>query len=523
MATTLGFKDILDLPMWRPEAPALAASAAGSSLSWDMRNGETNTPYIYLLRSATAFDFYDPTTGEWGALASPALAGTFGAGATSIMHPSQGPRGTIAAGATTTTFTLTTALPAAVGVNQLANRGDGIGYRIAVIGNSAGGSGLIEYRNIIANTAGTTPTITLDAALSFTPALGDGYEIRAGRVFLLSAGTLAAGVWKYYEIATNSFSGNLATTNLPATIGTDSSGIALSESHVPSNRNSGEGFVSGSSTYNASSSKNCILATATSATTITGSGMNAALRTNEYRNFQVRIVQDTVTPTAVGQRRNITSHTSGDTGVFTVPTWTVTPSSSARFVIENNDDRILLRSSASTSFFTYNITANTWDVSTFTAGGSASGAGVKMCQSFGIEYDTSGNARHSFIYIIRGAATSTIDVLDIAGGANGTISAGITYGHLGQTFTTGTCGAYDPITSKGRYLHLNINGTQRMARFDVRNRKLDAETYLRFPQGAAIVGDKMAMALFVDGATKVNTVYHLTNTQTQMFSLLVQS
>jgi hypothetical protein len=520
MTTTVGFKEILDLPMWRPEAPALAPSGAGMSLSWDMRNGETNTPYIYFLRSATAFDFYDPTTGEWGTLASPALAGTFGAGATSVMHPTQGPRGTIAAGATTTTFTLTTALPAAVGVNQLANRGDGIGFRIMVIGNSAGGSGLVEYRNIVANTAGTTPTITVDVALSFTPALGDGYEIRAGRVFLLSAGTLAAGVWKFYDIATNSFSGNLATTNLPGTIGTDSSALALSESHVPNNRNSGEGFVNGGSTY--AGGKNCIQATASSATTITGSGMTA-IQTNEYRNFQVRIVQDTVTPTAVGQRRNITSHTSGATGVFTVPSWTVTPSSSARFVIENNDDRILLRSSASTSFFCYNITANTWDTSTFTAGGSASGAGVKMCQSFGITYDTSGNARHSFIYIIRGAGTSTIDVLDIAGGANGSISAGIVYGKLGQTFTAGTCGAYDPVTRGGRFLHLNINGTQRMARFDVRNRVLDAQTYLRYPQGAAVVGDKMAMALFVDGATKINTVYHLTNTQPQMFSYLVQN
>lgn len=521
MATTLGFKEILDLPMWRPESPALAASAAGSSLSWDMRNGETNTPYIYLLRSATAFDFYDPTTGEWGALASPALTGTFGAGATSVMHPTQGPRGTIASGATTTTFALTTALPAAVGVNQLANRGDGIGYRIAIIGNSAGGSGLIEYRDIVANTAGTTPTITVSPALSFTPALGDGYEIRAGRIFMLSAGTLAAGMWKFYDIATNSFSGNLATTNLPATIGTDSSAIAFSESHVPHNRNAGEGFVAGASTYNGGL-KQCIAATAATSTTITGSGMPAVLQANEYRNFQVRIVQDTTTPTAVGQRRNITSHTGGANGVFTVAAWAVTPSATARFVIENNDDRILLRTSASTSFFTYNIGANTWDATTFTAGGSAPGAGVKLCQSFGIEYDTSGNARHSFVYIIRGAASTTIDVLDIAGGANGSISASIVYGKLGQTFTTGTCGAYDPITSKGRFLHLNVNGTQRMARFDVRNRVLDAETYLRFPQGAAIVGDKMAMALFVDGTTKVNTVYHLTNSQSQMFSLLVQ-
>ena len=67
---------------------------------------------------------------------------------------------------------------------------------------------------------------------------------------------------------------------------------------------------------------------------------------NEYRNFQIRIVEDTVNPTAVGQRRNITSHTAGASPVYTVPAWTVTPSANANFVIENNGDRILLWASA---------------------------------------------------------------------------------------------------------------------------------------------------------------------------------
>ena len=56
-----------------------------------------------------------------------------------------------------------------------------------------------------------------------------------------------------------------------------------------------------------------LTATATGATSITGTvaGADAAVLLNEYRNFQIRIVEDTVTPTAVGQRRNITSHTAG--------------------------------------------------------------------------------------------------------------------------------------------------------------------------------------------------------------------
>jgi len=519
MATTLNFKDFYDLPMWRPEAPALANTAAGSSLAWDNRNNVNGTPYIYYLRSATAFDAFNPLTGDWMALASPALAGTFGAGAGAIAMPSQGPRGTLAAGGTTTKIILSTALPAAVGVNQLANRGDGVGFKIRIITNATGSAGKIEERTIVANTAGTTPTIWLDAALSAAPILNDGYEIRSGRIFLLSAGVLAAGAWKYYDIATNSYSGSLSITNLPATVGTDTNFVALSESYVPNSRSPGEGFVTGSGTYDGG--KMCIVATASSATTITGSGMFTDLQANEYTNFQVRIVEDTTNPTSVNQRRRISSHTAGATGVFTVPTWTVTPSATAKFVIENDDDKILARSTATTSVYTYNITANTWDTTTFAAG-TAHGAGIIFEQSFGIDRDIGSNARHSHLFCFLGGASANVDVLDIAGSATGTWSANIAYANKNQTFTTGTSGAYDPATLGGKYLHICINGTQRMARFDMKNRVLETSAYLRFPQGAALVGQKLANGLFIDGSTKSNFVYQLTNTQAQMFSMVVQ-
>jgi hypothetical protein len=518
MATTLNFKDVVDLPQWRPEAPTLAASAAGMTIASDMRNNATRHPYMYLLRSTTALDFFDPTTGDWMPLASPTLGGSIVGGATAVFNPSQGPRGTLAAGSTTTNLVLSTALPASVGANQLANRGDGVGFRIRVIGNTAGGSGIIEERTIIANSSGTTPQITLDSALSFTPATGAGYEILSGRVFMLSAGTTAAGFWKHYDIATNSYSGNLATTNLIATISTDSFIVPLSEQYVPNDRVPGSGFVNGGASYNAAAPINCIQATAASGTTITGSGMTA-INTNEYRNFQVRIVEDTVTPTAVGQRRRITSHTSGATGVFTVPTFTVTPSSSAKFVVENDDDKMILRTSAVTTTYTYNIAGNAWDTTTFSASGSACGFGTCGAQAFGITRDATGNTTHSEIVLIRGGASNAIDILDIAGGANGLWTNGITYGNQSQTFTTGTCAQYAPATLGGRFIYLNVNGTQRMARFDIRNNVMDTNSYLRFPQGTAIVGGKMGLYTFIDGATKLGFIYHLTNSSTNLFSL----
>jgi len=524
MATTLNFKDIIDLPQWRPESPTLAASSAGASIASDLRNDDTRHPFIYYLKSLTGFDAFDPTTSEWIPLASPALASSFVAGSTSVFHPSGGPRGTIAAGATTTSITLTTALPAAVGVNQLANRGDGEGFVIRIIGSAAGSSGKIEERRIVANTSGTTPTITLDVALSFTPATGDAYEIISGRVFLLGGGTNAAGIWKYYDIATNSFSGNLANTNLPVAVTVDSAMISLSELHVSNDRKPGEGLVDGGATYNAASTFDCIASdviTVPTANTITGTGM-PSLFTNEYRNFQIRIVEDTVNTTAVGQRRRISSHTSGTGATFTVSTnFTVTPSSSAKFVVENDDDKIFMRSSSGALIYNYNITANTWDTTTW-AVPVANGNGSAGAQSFGITRDTTGNARHSFVYFVRGGASAAIDVLDIAGAATGSWSNDIVYGNKAQTFTTGTCAIYAPATLGGRFLNINVNGTQRMARFDLRNRVMDSQSYLRFPQGTAVNGVKMGHALFIDGATKLSFIYHLTNSQTQMFSLAVQ-
>lgn len=514
MPTTLSSKPIIDVPLWRPESPTVGVHAAGGCITSDLRNDATRIPALYFLRSAASLDVFDPIAGEWLPLASPALVGTFGAGAACVFHPA-GPAGTLAAGGTTTTVVLNTALPASVAVNQLANRGDGVGFTIRIITG-----GRTEERTIIANTAGTTPTLTLSAALTSAPAAGDTYEMLSGRVFLLNAGASASGIWKYYDIATNSYA-TLSSSGLFATINLDSVLVALSELYVPSDRAPGSGFVSGAGTYNAAAPIQCIVGNGTTTTSITGQGMSA-IRANEYRNFQVRIVEDTVTPTAVGQRRRIFDHTAGSAAAFTVATaWTVTPSSGAKFVIENDNDKIILRTSASTLLYNYNIAASTWDTSTWAAP-VANGAGSVAAQSFGTVWDASGQARHSYIYFVRGGGTSSIDVLDIAGATTGAWTNAITYGKSNQTFTTGTSGCYLPATLGGRYLVLNVNGTQRQARFDLRNRTLDAYTYLRFPQGTAAVGNRMATTTFIDGATKLGFAYQLTTSQAWFFSVAAQ-
>lgn len=517
MVTTVAFKDVLDLPVWRPESPPLATPAAGMAMAWDMRNNSYRVPHIYFLRGVSLLDAFDPINGDWIPLASPGLGGSIAAGSAAIFHPSQGPSGTISAtGANTTSFALTTALPAAVGVNQLANKGDGTGFRVRVIGAS---SGKTETRTVVACTSGTTPRLWLDSALSFTPTAADTYEFLSGRVFMLAAGVTAAGYWKYYDVLTNSYSGNLAVTNLPTTIGTDSAMVALADAHVPYNRQHGEGFINGSAT---SDGLNCIQATAANSTSITASSISADIAADEYRNFQVRIVEDSVNLTAVGQRRRISTHTSGAAAVFTVASFAVTPSSSAKFVVENDNDKIILRTSAVNTTYTYNINGNTWDTTTFAAGGGTTSAGTIAEQGFGYTRDIGVNARHSQIYVFRGGGTSTLDILDIAGASTGSWSTSVTYGKLGQTFTTGTTGAYDPWYREGRIMHININGTGRHARFDLKNRTLDAGPYNRFAQSTAVVGQRMAAGLFVDGSTKVPLIYEINSSQAYMHSYVVQ-
>lgn len=512
MPTTLAFKPLIDLPEWRPIANAPAASGAGTQMVAGLRNNSDRGAYVYLLTGNAALWAYDVEDDDWMALASPGLAGTFGAGAGAVMMPAWGPRGVLAGGNTTSSVVLSTALPAAVAPNQLANKGNSNGFKIRIIGNSAGGSGKTESAYIVGNTGGTTPTIYLDTPLSFTPQAGDAYEIRSGRLYLLGAGTLAAGIWKYYDIATNSFSGNLATTNLPATIGTDSSFVALDESYVPYDADPGEGYFG------------ILTGTGSAASTITGhaAGGDAGVLANEYRNFQIRIAEDTVNPQAVGQRRNITSHTAGASPVYTVPAWTVSPSPNAKYVIENNGDRLLLWSSASSNTFTYNITANAWDTTTFAARSAAHAAGSIACPSFFIRPDAQKLARHGYVYVFRGGAGAVMDLFDIAGNTAGAWTANIVYGGSGQTLTTGTTMTPDPYTGGGRFCFINVSGTQRCLKFDVKNRVLSPAFFLRYPMGTAAVGQRMSTAMFVDGDTKLVFIILQRMAGAECFEMAVQ-
>jgi hypothetical protein len=292
-------------------------------------------------------------------------------------------------------------------------------------------------------------------------------------------------------------SGNLSTTNLPATISGDTSLVCLNESHVPYDKIPGEGFVVGASTYDGAKYR-CLLATATAAGTLTGQAAagDAAVLVNEYRNFQIRIVEDAVNTTAVGQRRLITSHTAGASPVYTLASnWTVTPSANCKYVIENSNYVLCWTASLATTH-TYaqdaigSMTADTWNTTQFVALPATTGLGTMSFQSFGIVPDTAKNARHSHIFVFRGSSTVTLYRLDIAGAATGSVSTE-TYGSMSSVlFSTGASIAYDPICNNGKYAYIVFGAVPQTYRFNCLTRTLEPWAMFMFAHSTVVAGNK---------------------------------
>jgi hypothetical protein len=270
--------------------------------------------------------------------------------------------------------------------------------------------------------------------------------------------------------------------------------------------------------------RSALTATASGASTLTGQATlgDAVVAANEYRNFQIRIVEDTTTPAAVGQRRIIASHTAGPSPVYTLGTaWTTQPSSSAKYVIEL-PNLMLLRSSATTTVYTYNytdatinngtnnITANSWSTTYFGVAPAANAASGLWMPSWGIQPDANRYGRQSFCYFFRGGA-ATLDVLDIAASITGTWTGAITYdGSPGAFPATGSCGGYSPFGNEGRMFYLNLyvaSAVNQIYRFDVENRVLSPFTPTDFLQaGTAAVGKRIACYAAIDGTDTYDVV-----------------
>jgi hypothetical protein len=547
MATVINWKDVIDKPMWRTLSGYFPTFSAASQLVFDMR---AHAAYRYnpvnlvnavaagspVYQYHPAFDCFNPAYPQSALSGGTAVAGFF-----AIYAPSNGPSGVVGGTPTVSSFQLA-ALPnsAVVETNALADKdGGGGGWVIRVVDPI---TGLTEERRIIANTYGATPIVYLDKPLSYAPtAAQTKYELLSGRIYILGTGTTAAGFFRAIDVSTWKVSGNLNVTNLAATIGTETCGIMLDEQYVPYTRNPGEGMIVGASQYDTAGdfSKYCLLATASGATSITGQAAagDAAVLQNEYRNFQVRIVEDTAAPTAVGQRRRIVSHTAGPSAAYTVAAWTVTPSANAKFVIELNNDLILQTNGAVVMYAyaaggfaadaNWSTGATLGGAGQYTDAAAGSALGEMLFGSWFLEPDVGKNVRHSMIVKFRANASLVFEELDIAGGAKGTWRVLQTIPTMYYSnITTGTTGVQDPANNGGELVYINWNATQDFVVFNMKTRTFFPYARLRIAQSTARQGQRMAWTMYDDGGNdrdrvKVSVVYCFRSNGTELYDTII--
>ena len=283
MTTTVGVRKILDLKRWEFCAPLPTATVAASFV---VSSRHSRPQQLYVVNNTVAY-LYQPNEDAFVQLSSPALAGTFGAGAC-------GAAAGFSTGSTVgaASLTATGGSTSTIITNQTLAR-DLRGYSVQILAGPNAGVTL----TIVSNTIGSNATITVATqASAFTASTV--YRLMTPVWYVLGAGTLASGIFKKYCFATNSWVA-LTQTGLPATISTDSKLIST-PSWID---NDFQTFATG---------------TATSATGTTLVNRGKAWATNQWANSQVRITGGT----GAGQIRIITSNT-GTT--LTVPTWTITP------------------------------------------------------------------------------------------------------------------------------------------------------------------------------------------------------
>lgn len=477
MTTTNGNRKLLDLKRWEQLSPAPSATVAGSFIA-SSRHSRQQQLYV---NSNTTVWVYNPFEDGWVQLPSPALAGTFGAGAAGVAGAWSTGTTVAAASLTATGGTTSTIVTNQTLARSLA------GYLIHVLSGPNAGVTL----TIVSNTIGSNATITVATQGSaFTASTV--YRLGTPVWYVVGAGTLAAGSFRKYDWATNTWT-TLVNTGLPATLGTDAKLVT-----TPSWINTAyASFATGT-------------ATAGGASTLTNSGKNWTV--NSWTNYQIRIVSGT----GAGQIRTIASNTA--TVVTTSAAWTTQPDATSVYEISGNDDFIYYIGNNAVTLYRYSITANTWTTLSPTAARSvAPGSGMSghwVWEATDAAWtDESAIQNGRYIYSFRGAGSAGLDRYDIA--LNTWVSS-IIYAPATEVFGAGTKSSY-----LGNKLYLQKDATSRWFEFDIPEQNMIGWTTMPVPQGASVVGDTAFDATYYDGATKINYVYILNNTSNLMYRQMV--
>lgn len=477
MPTTNGNRKILDLKRWEFCTPAPAATAAAHFIVSSRHYRQQQL----LVQSAALAYLYNPREDGWVQVPSPALTGTFGAGACGVA-------GSFSIGTATGASSLTATAGSTTGIttNQTLAR-DLRGYSVFFVGGTNAG----KVKTIASNTIGANAVITFTDAEAVAFDNTSQYRLKTPVFYVLSAGTLAAGCFRKYDFATNSWT-SLAITGLPATWGTDGRMVS-----TPAWIDAGfKSFASG---------------TASSATSTTLVNSAKAWATNQWANSQVRITAGT----GAGQIRTVASNTG--TALTVGAAWTVTPDATSQYSIEGNDDFIYLMGNNAVTLYRYSISGNTWSTLTPVAARAAApglAAGGSWVHSVSeADWNLENSIRNGrYIYSFRGGAGAALDRYDIAGNTWEVVS----YAPATETFTTGTKYSYS-----GDGIYLQKDATGRWFRYDVALNAMEPWNTMTYTQGAAVLGDTAFDVTYKDGATEITYVYMVLNTSAVMLRQMV--
>lgn len=489
MTTTVNLRRMLHRksPEYCTPNPA-GNTAAGAFIVADKGSLLPENYGIAYVGGASAIWNYNADEDAWVQGPNSGIAGTFGAGACGALHPVFAPAGsdrsTASAGTTTTLTTTLTILRDLAGCGVRVVSGTGIGYQ-----------GLVTK-----NTYGANSVVTVSPANGVAFDNTTVFQIMSGSLWFFNPGAGAVG-FSVYDMATNVWTSR-SVTGLPTTFGTDGFLIATAG---PSS-NAGAGFVNGT-------------ATAGGASTLTDGAKTWP--TNGWANAQVRIISGT----GLGQIRTISSNTGT---VLTVSSaWTTVPDATSVYRIEGNDNYFYLLGNNTVTMYRYDRNANTWStLAPGAARAAAPGAGFSASWidgvdasswtdgTYGAHYTTTlirQNGR--YVYSLRGGGSNALDVYDIA--ANTWIS-GVAYGGQMETFTTGSSNV-----DFGGRIYIQKDATGRIYYLDIAKNALYPFALNPVPQGAAVVGQKMFITTYYDGATEINYLYTLGNTRSELTRWLV--
>ena len=431
---------------------------------------------------------YSADDDSWQPLPNSGAAGSFSGGACGEYRAVSAPGGAITltpTGGTTTTIV--------TGLTLVANLA---GKKLLVTEGPNAGADL----TIISNTIGPNATITVPARpTAFT--MASKFRIYAGSLWFFNAASAGAG-FSVYDIATNAWTAR-SVVGLPTAWGTDaqlvSTGAAMS--------NDGAGFDSGT-------------ATAGAASTLTCGGKTWPV--NGLTNYEVRIIAGT----GAGQIRTVASNTGS---VLTVATpWTVQPDNSSVFGLFGNSDFFYLLGNNAVTLYRYSISTNTWTtLAPVAARGGAYAAGgtadwIDSVQdplwsngAYGAHNATGTILRQlgRYIYSFRGGGSSVLDVYDIA--ANTWIS-NVPYAGQMETFAAGTSSV-----DMAGVIYSQKEATGRIYQFDVAANALLPFTTSPMPQGGSLVGDKMIIQTYREGANEIRWLYSLSHSRADFTRWLI--